>query len=181
MSESFFNNSHGVKLDVSEVVDEVMRFMDDAPERKYTITIGTDSELLRNGNADFVTAIVVHRIGNGGRYFWRRFSEGPFYTLRDRIIQEVIISLDAGKGLLERLRDRDAIDAKAGGIDVNAPVTGTGNGRIDWHFEIHADVGASGETKAMIQEVVGMIRAHNFEPRTKPESYAASAVADRHV
>jgi len=33
----------------------------------------------------------------------------------------------------------------------------------------------------MIQEVVGMIRANNFEARTKPESYAASNVADRHV
>jgi len=29
--------------------------------------------------------------------------------------------------------------------------------------------------------VVGMIRANNFEARTKPESYAASNVADRHI
>jgi len=33
----------------------------------------------------------------------------------------------------------------------------------------------------MMQEVIGMVRAYNFEARTKPESYAASKVADRHV
>ena len=51
----------------------------------------------------------------------------------------------------------------------------------DFDFEIHADIGEKGETRTMIQEVVGMIRANNFEARTKPESYAASNVADRHV
>ncbi|MEK7506005.1 MAG: ribonuclease H-like YkuK family protein, partial [Patescibacteria group bacterium] len=33
----------------------------------------------------------------------------------------------------------------------------------------------------LIQEVVGMVRANNFEAKTKPDSYAASKVADRHV
>ena len=51
----------------------------------------------------------------------------------------------------------------------------------NYDFEIHADIGENGETKAMIQEVVGMIRAHNFEAKTKPESYAASKVADRYT
>ena len=48
-------------------------------------------------------------------------------------------------------------------------------------FEIHIDVGENGASKVMIQELVGMIRANNFEVKTKPESYAASNVADRHV
>ncbi|OGY56735.1 MAG: hypothetical protein A2Y84_01455 [Candidatus Colwellbacteria bacterium RBG_13_48_8] len=54
-------------------------------------------------------------------------------------------------------------------------------GPIDFDLEIHVDVGEKGETKQMIQELVGMIRANNFEARTKPESYAASSVADRHT
>jgi len=48
-------------------------------------------------------------------------------------------------------------------------------------FEIHVDIGSVGETNTMIQELVGMIRAHNFEAKTKPESYAASNIADRRV
>jgi predicted RNase H-related nuclease YkuK (DUF458 family) len=118
------------------------------------------------GRADFVTAVVVHRIGNGGRYFWRRATAGKFHTLRDRIIKEVLISLDLGREVLLELKKL----AREAGPDFP-----------QWDFEIHADVGENGETKAMIQEVVGIIRANNFQPITKPGSYAASNVADRHV
>jgi predicted RNase H-related nuclease YkuK (DUF458 family) len=129
--------------------------------------IGTDSEWLASKRADFVTAVVVHRVGNGGRYFWRRAQIGTFHTLRDRIIKEVLISLDLGKEVLTELKK-----LSEGASRENMP---------EWDFEIHADVGENGPTKAMIQEVVGMIRAMNFEPITKPGSYAASNVADRHV
>ncbi len=160
MVESLFNNSVGAKLTVSEVVGELIRFMRDDPDRRYKITIGTDSKLYGKTHADFVTAIVVHRIGNGGRYFWRRAELRNIHTLRDRIIQEVIYSLDVSKGVLSYLKD------------VNSP---------DFDLEIHVDIGENGETKVMIQELTAMIRANNFEVKTKPESYSASWVADRHV
>ncbi len=129
-------------------------------KRRYKITIGTDSERIAGNQADFVSAVVVHRVGNGGRYFWRRVELGKFHTLRDRIIKEVLLSLELAQEVLAELKKiKD----------------------ISFDFEIHADIGENGETKVMIQEVVGMIRAHNFEVRTKPGSYAASNVADRHV
>lgn len=161
-----FNSSYGLKLTLPQVVAEIVRFMKAAPLRRYKVTIGTDSELLPDGRADFVTAVVIHRVGNGGRYFWRRLEVGKFHTLRDRIIKEVLISLDLGKETLLELKKL----ARETGLDFP-----------QWDFEIHADVGENGETKAMIQEVVGMIRAMNFRPITKPGSYAASNVADRHV
>jgi hypothetical protein len=156
-----FNSSLGKKLTIDEVVAEIIRFMKADPNRSYKITIGTDSEIYDKTAADFVTAIVVHRIGNGGRYFWRRADlEGKFYTLRDRIMQEVLLSLEVAKATLDSLRK------------FKAP-----------HFalEIHVDVGERGESSKMIQELVGMIRANNFEAKTKPASYAASSVADRHI
>jgi len=45
---------------------------------------------------------------------------------------------------------------------------------------IHADVGEQGKTKDMIKEVTGFIRGNGFEPCIKPESFAASNVADRY-
>ena len=48
-------------------------------------------------------------------------------------------------------------------------------------FEVHIDVGENGATREMIQELVGVVRANNFEAKTKPDSYAASKVADRHT
>ena len=155
-----FNSSYGLRFDPHGVVREVISFMKAAPEREYKVTIGTDSDLLSGGRADFVTAIVVHRIGNGGRYFWRRIELGKFKTLRDRIIKEVLLSLDVAEEVLERLKG------------VHAP---------SFDFEIHVDIGENGPTNSLIQEVVGMIRAYNFEVKTKPSSYAASNVADRHV
>jgi predicted RNase H-related nuclease YkuK (DUF458 family) len=156
----YLNSSYGIKLTVSQAVEEIIRFMEDQPERQYKITIGTDSQATQSGNPDFVTAVVVHRVGNGGRFFWRRIKLSKFHTLRDRIIREVIISLDIAKDILAKLKE---------------------NTSSQFDFEIHADIGENGPTKAMLQEVVGMIRAHNFEPKTKPESYAATSVADRLV
>jgi predicted RNase H-related nuclease YkuK (DUF458 family) len=163
----FFNSPFGLRLTAREVVKEIIRYMQAEPRRRYKVMIGTDSEWLASKRADFVTAVVVHRVGNGGRYFWRRAQIGTFHTLRDRIIKEVLISLDLGKEVLTELKK-----LSEGASRENMP---------EWDFEIHADVGENGPTKAMIQEVVGMIRAMNFEPITKPGSYAASNVADRHV
>ena len=86
---------------------------------------------------------------------------GKFHTIRDRIIREVLLSLEVARLILSELKVSQKSD--------------------NWSFEIHADVGENGPTSVLIQEVVGMIRASNFEAKTKPESYAASKVADRHV
>lgn len=162
-----FNSALGEKLDVKEVASEIINFIRQDEKRLYRITIGTDSEILSNLDADFVTAVVVHRVGNGGRYFWRRIEIGKFYNLRDRIIKEVILSLDVAKKILTELKKLYQKEWIGGGPQ--------------WEFEIHIDVGENGETKSMIQEVVGMVRAYEFEAITKPQSYAASNVADRHI
>jgi uncharacterized protein len=159
--EHFFNSSLGLKLSAEQIVREMIRFMRGDEKRKYKIVIGSDSERGGDGAADFVTAVVIHRVGNGGRYFWRRIVRAKkFHTLRDRIIEEVLISLDVAKELLATAKQFEM---------------------PHFDFEIHVDVGENGETRSMIQEVVGMVRAMNFEAKTKPESYAATKVADRHV
>ncbi len=168
MKEDFFNTSAGIKLNISQVVHEVMHFMAEDENRRYKIIIGSDSDGHNEAMVDFVTAIVVHRVGNGARYFWRRIKLPKFYTLRDRIIQEVLLSLEAAKEILTVLKQQTRF---SDGEKV-AP---------DWDFEIHVDIGENGETRSMMQEVIGMIRAYNFEARTKPESYAATKVADRHT
>ncbi len=155
-----FNNSMGTPLAIDEVVREIVAFMKADPEYHYRVTIGTDSELLAAKDADFVTAIVVHRVGNGGRYFWRRFLLGKFHTLRDRMIKEALISLDMAQKIVLELK--------------KSPLP-------EFDFEIHLDIGERGPTRVVIQELVGMIRANNFEVRIKPFSYAATNVADKHV
>lgn len=158
-----FNTPYGLKLTTAQVAEEIIRYMKADDQHRYKIVIGTDSDGFESSSflVDFVTAIVIQRVGNGGRYFWRRLELGKFHTLRDRIIQEVMLSLEAAKEILTLLKTQEQT--------------------LGWDFEIHVDIGENGETRTMIQEVVGMIRANNFEARTKPESYAASNVADRHI
>jgi len=50
-----------------------------------------------------------------------------------------------------------------------------------YDLEIHIDVGALGPTRDMIREVVGMVNGNGFTARTKPESWGASSVADKHT
>ncbi|MEK7114805.1 MAG: ribonuclease H-like YkuK family protein [Patescibacteria group bacterium] len=160
MEKLLFNSSYGLKMDPKQVSGEIINFMKADDKRNYKIFIGTDSERIATTSADFVTAIVVHRVGNGGRYFWRRIYLENFHTLRDRILREVLISLDIAKEFLQHFQ---------------------GDHIPKFDFEIHIDVGENGATRTMIQELVSMVRANNYEARTKPSSCAASNVADRHV
>ena len=159
MMEKFIG-AQGRQFSSTEVAKEIISFMEADNKRNYRIVVGTDSTLLADKSADFVSVVVVHRIGNGGRYFWKRKVFKNFHTLRDRILKEVILSIDLAKEILSNLKN------------LKAP---------NFNFEIHVDIGTNGPTSEMIQEVVGIIRAYNFEVKTKPESYAASKVADRHV
>lgn len=160
IKNNLFNSSFGVKINVVQVIEIINEFIKAKPHHRYKLTVGTDSERRLNNSADFVTAIVIHRVGNGGRYFWRHEKLDKIHNLRNRMYQEVLLSLETGKELIKILKESE-------------------NPHLD--FEIHIDVGENGETKSMIQELVGMVRANNFEARTKPDSYAASKVADRHT
>lgn len=155
-----FTASSGRKIGPSEVVSSILSFMQESASHEYKITIGTDSEHLGDKRGDFVTAIVVHRVGNGGIYFYRRIiDDKKFYTLRDRMIREALISLEIAHAFLAETEK---------------------NKLPKFDFEIHVDVGENGATRTMLQEITGMIRANNFAVKTKPDSYAASKVADRH-
>ncbi len=155
-----FTTSGDGRLTAEQVVTAMAAFMRESSEHAYKVTIGSDSEAMADKRADFVTAIVIHRVGNGGIYFYRRIvGDKKFHTLRDRIYTEVLLSLEIAHHFL-----RVAKEAALPHFD----------------FEIHVDVGTEGATRSMLQELVGMIRANNFVAKTKPDSYAASKVADRH-
>ena len=115
--------------------------------------------------SDFITAILAYRIGKGGRYFWKKTNGHKTYQiLRDRIYQEVTISLETAQDVLGYLSKSNQFKNIS-----------------DFDLQIHVDIGHNGDTRDMIKEVVGMVRGNGFTPKIKPESYAASYVADRYV
>jgi len=153
------------KMSIQEMVNDMTRFVEEEPLSFYRLVIGTDSQVHRiNGKSevDFVTAVVVHRQGRGAKYFWRKnkvFVKKP--VLRDRIYTETLMSLELAQKIVPEIRK--VITA------------------AKYDLEIHIDVGALGSTREMIKEVVGMVSGNGFVAKTKPESWGASSVADKHT
>jgi len=48
-------------------------------------------------------------------------------------------------------------------------------------LEIHVDAGQNGETKNIVNSIVGMVKGNGFNVKIKPESYCASTVADKYT
>lgn len=152
------------ELSLDEVVNEIHKFIREDSYSAYRVVIGTDSQTKKiNGEAeiDFVTAIVVHRIGTGGRYFWTRERQKRKYVLREKIYTETTKSLLYAEQIVPLIRAK--IPAAT------------------YDLEIHIDVGSVGPTREMIKEVVGMVAGSGYKAKTKPEAYGASTVADRHT
>lgn len=159
----FYSPTKG-SLSLVEVLQDISLFVSEDADSQYRLVIGTDSKTRRVGGeqeVDFVTAIVVHRQGWGGRYFWTKDKQKKTFFLRDRIYTEVWRSLNLAQELVPQLMGVVPED------------------RYD--LEIHIDVGTKGPTREMIKEVVGMVVGNGFTPKTKPQSYAASTVADKHT
>ncbi len=163
MKEKTFNNPNSGPLTMTEVAREIKAFLEEAPDRKYELLVGTDSNGDAN-NAHFVAAIIIYRVGKGARYFWRKTpGEKPYYSLQERIHQEVTISLEVAQEILAQLQEVLSPDKK-----------------INYDFQIHIDVGENGPTQKIIKEVVGMVKGNGFKASIKPESFAASNVADKY-
>lgn len=155
---SYYSPSLG-KITFEETVDEILAMMASAPEDRYEIVVGTDSQTYHH-QAEYVAAIVVHRVGKGGRYFWRRVYGRRPRTLRERIHREAWLSYETAQDLIEAFKER---------------------GVSQFNLEIHVDIGRNGRTRELVEEVVGMILGVGLAVRTKPEAYAASVVADKHT
>ena len=152
------------ELTTQGVIEEVSKFVNEEPSKFYRVVIGSDSQAKRvNSHAeiDFVTAIVVHREGRGARYFWKHEKMIKSPALRDKIYTETLMSLACAQEVVPLLRDKVS-PAK-------------------YDFEIHIDVGPLGPTRDMIKEVVGMVQGNGYKAKTKPDSWGASSVADKHT
>ncbi|MBU4332290.1 ribonuclease H-like YkuK family protein [Patescibacteria group bacterium] len=159
-NDQFQSPSRG-KLNLEELTRELTSYIGDAPKIQHRIIIGTDSE--GNGRVEFVTAIVIHRVGHGGRYFWQKSYKNNITALRHKIYEETNLSLLWAQELLKKLRES------------------RGEDYLGDDLEIHIDVGEGGATRDLIKEVVGMVKGNGFNAKTKPESFGASSVADKHV
>jgi len=141
------------------MIEDIVSVMEQDTDSAYEVIVGSDSHPSL-GDTDFVTAVIVRRVGKGGRYFWSRSCEGKYRELSQRIYREAILSFDWAKAIMESLEKRTL---------------------LDFNLEIHVDVGHNGKTRSLIDGVVGMIVGGGFPVKIKPDAYAASSVADKYT
>lgn len=165
---NFYNPTRG-KLKVNQVIDEILDYMAEKPEKFYDIIVGCDSS--SEEEPLFPVAVVILRVGEGGRFFLKKISyptsaRKKFYSWKTRILEEVLLSCELALFLRENFEKRIK----------------SLNNRFNYQFRyIHVDIGENGATRDMIKEVTGLVKGNGFEPKIKPESYVASTVADRYT
>ena len=148
------------KLSFDDTFNTIINYTEQKPKDQYKLIIGTDSQAHFRKDVCFVTAIIIHRVGKGARYFFRRQNLRYMESLRQRIYYETYLSLEVATCMTAKLAE---------------------NGNSGLNIEIHLDVGEKGDTKEMIREVVGLVIGSGFRACIKPQSYGASKVADKHT
>jgi|SRR3989344_3159934 len=167
IDEIFNSITHG-QLSVEESIGLIKSFLEERPDDEYSLVIGTDSHERntspgKSKSISLVTAVLVHRKGFGGKYFWKKKDLSNIHSLRQKIYAETLESLSFATIFVPLLKK-------------------TLNGKSpNYDLEIHIDVGEHGDTRDMIKEVVGMVTGNGFVAKTKPHAYGASYVADKHT
>lgn len=155
----YFSPTYG-KVDLDELRKIVSSYMSKDKKGRYDIIVGTDSQKVKSGAYDFVSALIIHHVGHGGIYFWKRSVHQKKASLKERIYNEAIMSLETSEDFVVFFRE---------------------NGISKYNIQIHVDIGNGGETRELINEVTGMIRSSGYDVKIKPNSFGASKVADRHA
>lgn len=146
------------ELTLEAMVSDIVNYVRTDKTAEYRLIIGTDSHTKRGTH--MVTAIIIQRVGKGARYFYRHSHHLSMRSLRQKLFYETSLSLEVVHCLRESLAR---------------------NLLVGLRIEIHVDAGYVGPTRELIREVVGMVMANGIIAKVKPDSFAASAVADRYT
>lgn len=128
----------------------------------FNIVIGTDSQNF--SDTKVVSVIVLQCEGHGGIYFYKIERVNRIQDVRQKLNYETGKSLEYADKLLEMLSDEKYEELYN-----------------NMHFSIHVDAGKSeeGKTRELIPGIVGWIHGCGYECHVKPDSYAASSIADK--
>jgi len=148
------------KMNIQKTYKSILSFINEKPNNQYKLIIGTDSHPGLSESV-FVTAIVIYRVGHGGRYYYHKQNVKMKSGFKKRIFHEVSRSLTVASKLTDLLSNEEE--------------------SLLLDIEIHIDVGENGPSSSIIKEVVGMVIGSGYDALIKPDSYAASNVADRYT
>ncbi len=156
---NFISPSKG-KMSFEEMFRDIILYIEENPGEEYKLIVGSDSQAYAHEGVVFVVAVVLHRVGKGGRYYYNKQQKMYMDSIRQRLLFETSLSLEVAGILTDSLLN---------------------SGYSDLNIEVHLDAGDKGETKNIIKELTGMVMGSGYDARTKPDSYCATKVADKHT
>ena len=147
-----------------ELADIVLRYIKKGIQTSegFNVIIGTDSQNFSDTKA--VVVLVVQNIGKGGIFFYDIKRVPRIDSIRQKLLFETKLSLQYADKFLPRIEDL---------ILKNNLMCDKIN------FCIHIDAGWKGKTNVLIPEVTAWIDACGYQCEIKPNSFAASSVADK--
>lgn len=147
-------------------IEDIANIIREKIERKpgeYCVVIGTDSQNF--DETKVVVVIAVHHVGHGGSFFYDVQRVRRITNIGQKLLYETHLSLACAEKLIaafDRLR-------KQTGFDISEYAD----------LSIHVDAGRNGPSSKVIPEIVGWVTACGYHVVVKPDSFAASCIADR--
>lgn len=151
-------------MTIHEIVDRVIEYIKEDEDAEYEIAVGTDSQ--NHDRTKIVLALVVRRIGKGGIFFFQTTYLKLIKNVREKLIKETQMSLELADTFLKILEDK---------FD---------NEEFDYtsykiKYQVHVDAGYHGKTSELIPELMAWVRGCGYDVSVKPESFAASSIANK--
>ena len=139
---------------------EIRQAVIDSPADS-SIYIGADSKVYSGSESPmvaYVTVIILHYGSSKGAKIFKSHKTSQYYgQIRQRLMEEVTEAIAAGMAIADIVENRC--------------------------FEIHLDINRDERYKSsqLVKEATGYVLGTlGFEPKLKPDSFAASSVADRY-
>jgi predicted RNase H-related nuclease YkuK (DUF458 family) len=144
------------KVSYDRMIEIIKDFIKKSPHSNYKISVGTDTQNF--GYTKTVIVVAVHREGSGGIFFYDIKKVKKITNLNQKLLYETENSLNLATKLSKTLEEE----------------------AINLGINIHVDAGNNGKSSKLIPEIVGWIKACGFNCETKPDSYAASSIANKY-
>ncbi len=146
-----------IKLPIKAAVEQAI-LRETQAGYKLKVCIGTDSQV-HGATTEFATVIVFLREQHGGFMYIHNDRTDFTYSLKERMLVEVAMSIEIAYELCELFN------------------------RYDVDMEVHADINTNPHFKSNValREAMGYILGMGFAFKAKPEAFASSCCADKVV
>lgn len=170
-----FKNLTEKNMTFDTVFERISAFIQREPIGNFKLMIGTDSQVHKRSTI-FITGIVIQREGKGAWACIRKIVvPRKMSALHEKISYETTLTEEVASLFTE--------EHKSKLIDIILPYIYNEKGGSTFSIEGHIDIGEGrrNKTSIYVKEMVSRIESMGFEPKIKPNSFVASAYANRYT